>query len=295
MRISSQSAIGTCKLPLKDRILLYKEAGFDTYDISVNKEILEGATFDGEDYLEKARAFRAFTDEIGMTCNQAHAPFGSHTIYNDPDNEQAIADILRSMEISAVLGARIIVVHPIKPEGRRFPEDPEFSFTENLRFYRRLIPYAEKYGIKIAAENMWEYSNGAGVPGDSMCSRPHVFCRLLDELDSEYVVACLDIGHAALVATDIPAFIHALGRKRLQALHVHDVDGVKDLHTLPYLSKIDYEAVCRALGEIGYEGDLTFEAGAFFTRFPDALLPAAIRFMHETGKYLASEIDKARA
>ena len=294
MKISIQSWVSGCTLPLRERLRLFKNAGFDTYDASVYEEIKEGGAFFGADYLAKAHAFRAYADELGIACNQAHAPFGARSIYNNPDNAEALEDFRLSMEISAVLGASAIVIHPTKPKPIRFVEDPELSFAENIRFYRKLIPYAKQYGIKIAIENMWEYSNGAHVPGDSMCSRAKDFCRLLDELDSEHVVGCLDIGHVQLVAADIPTFIRTMGNKRLRALHVHDVDGVHDIHTLPYLSKVDYGAVCRALGEIGYEGDLTFEACGFFARFPEKLLPAAMRFMYETGVHLVREIDRAR-
>jgi sugar phosphate isomerase/epimerase len=104
-------------------------------------------------------------------------------------------------------------------------------------------------------------------------------------------VACLDIGHAPLVGVDPCELIRALGRDRLKALHVHDVDGINDLHTLPYLSKINWDSVCAALKEIGYEGDLTFEAGNFVTPLPTELSAAAAKFMVAAGRHL---IDKIR-
>ena len=294
MKVVVQSSMSGCNLPLRDRLLMFQKAGFTAYDISVCQEMAEGGAFCGEEYLAAAHEHRAYADSLGLICDQAHAPFGSRTIYNDPDSEEATKDFARAMEISAILGARVIVVHPVKPKPIRFVDDPELSFEVNRRFYSKLIPYAKQYGIKIAVENMWEYSNGARVPGDSMCSRARDFCRLLDEIDSEYVVGCLDVGHVQLVAADLAQFVRTLGSKRLQALHVHDVDGVQDQHTLPYLSKIDFAPFCRALGEIGYEGNLTFETCCFFTRFPEALLPAALRFTRAVGEHLVREIDKAR-
>ncbi|MBQ8005797.1 MAG: hypothetical protein IJ303_05755 [Clostridia bacterium] len=41
--------------------------------------------------------------------------------------------------------------------------------------------------------------------------------------------------------------IDVLGKDRLKALHVHDVDGHSDLHTLPFFSKIDWNSILKAL------------------------------------------------
>ena len=80
--------------------------------------------------------------------------------------------------------------------------------------------------------------------------------------------------------------IRGLGKKRLQALHVHDTDGYRDLHTLPFTSGNDFRLIMRLLREIGYEGDLTFEADSFYAGFPDEMLPDVAEFMQKTGRQL---------
>ena len=42
----------------------------------------------------------------------------------------------------------------------------------------------------------------------------------------------------------------------------------------------------RLLYEIGYEGDLTFEADNFYAAFPDEMLPDVALFMQKTGRQL---------
>ena len=44
----------------------------------------------------------------------------------------------------------------------------------------------------------------------------------------------------------------------------------------------------QTLHEIGYQGDITFEAGTFFRNFPEPLLPSAAKLMADVGKYFAS-------
>lgn len=288
MRVSTNT-IASLRMPLCQKIKMLADAGFDCYDISLFSGNDQQELF-VENYREKARELRTYADTVGIACNQAHAPFGG--IYGLPDNEEGFSAVVRSMEIAAILGAPIIVVHPI--QHLNYAEYRDELFEMNLDYYHRLIPYAEGFGIKIATENMWQNNCGARVPTDSVCSRSREFCRMVDTVDSPYLVGCLDIGHVSLMGADIPAFIRAMGKERLRALHVHDTDFRNDLHTLPFLGKIDFAPICEALGEIGYEGDLTFEAGNFYTRIPTELLPAAARMMYETGRYLAEEIECAK-
>ena len=265
------------------------EIGYDALDMNLITCIYNDEFSDSN--LEATCAMLLKTaKECGIYFNQAHAPFGG--IYGTPDNEEGFAAVVRSMEIAAILGASIIVVHPC--QHLNYAEYREELFAINLDYYKRLIPYAERFGIKIATENMWQNNCGARVPTDSVCSRSREFCRMVDEIGSPYLVGCLDIGHVSLMGADIPAFIRAMGKERLRALHVHDTDFVSDLHTLPFLGKIDFAPICEALGEIGYEGDFTFEAGNFFKRMPVELLPDAARMMYETGRYLADGIERAR-
>jgi sugar phosphate isomerase/epimerase len=64
------------------------------------------------------------------------------------------------------------------------------------------------------------------------------------------------------VDTSAVEMIHALGH-RLQALHIHDNDKWQDSHQIPFSMKIDFEAVAKALKDIGYQGYLTLEADAY--------------------------------
>ena len=142
---------------------------------------------------------------------------------------------------------------------------------------------------------MWQYNRANRNIIDGPCARPSDFCRYVDAVDSEWMTACLDIGHAALVGEDIPDFIRKLGRDRLKALHVSDNEFLTDAHKLPFEQKIDYTKVVKALAEIGYEGDFTFEADGTYKDKPAELLPACAAYMEKVGRYLVGEIEKARS
>ena len=85
-----------------------------------------------------------------------------------------------------------------------------------------------------------------------------------------------------------------MGPKRLQALHVHDVDYLNDCHTMPFMERLDWNEICKALGEIGYEGDFTFEADTFLFNLPKELQLDGARLMGKVGRYLISQIESYR-
>ena len=74
-------------------------------------------------------------------------------------------------------------------------------------YYKSYIPYCEKFGIKVATENMWQWDDVNKKIIDSVCSKPKEFCELIDVINSKWIVGCLDIGHAQLVGEDIGNFI----------------------------------------------------------------------------------------
>ncbi len=285
----------TSKLPerfgYKETIKMIAEAGFDAYDMSFFTSSASAPNpFFSDDYVEFAKSIRAYADEIGIKCNQAHAPFSSS--FGDAEkDEKRFNEIVRSMECAAILGASAIVVHPCQHLKYDIEGNPGILRSINIEFYSRLIPYCEKFGIKVACENMWQWSDRYGRIMHSTCSRAEEFVDYIDSIGSEWVVACLDIGHTALVDEKNERMINLLGKNRLKALHVHDVDGHSDLHTLPFLSKIDWNSTMKALGNIRYEGDFTFEVSGFFNVLPKELVPGALRFMYETGRYLISLIN----
>ena len=289
MLLSSSHSQFARKMSTEDAIVLMADAGFDAIDFSFHiSEEYYGEQTDGELGKEKFLRWRDLAESRGLVFNQAHAPEGSS--YRDLDRSiRRFHDIRRAIRNASYLGIPVVVVHPV--QHLQYCEEgvPEQLFEWNMQFYNALKPYCEEYGVKVALENMWQQPGGLKID-HSTCSRPEEFVRYVDTLNSEWFVACLDIGHAPIVGVDPCELIRALGKDRLKALHVHDVDGKDDLHTLPYLSKINWDSVCAALKEIGYEGDLTFEAGAFVNPLPKELSLAAGKFMVATGRHLISKI-----
>ena len=100
------------------------------------------------------------------------------------------------------------------------------------------------------------------------CATSKDFNAVLDAANDDYLVACLDIGHAEMMGeiANATELIYALGN-RLKALHIHDNDKWKDSHQIPFSMKIDFASVAKALKDIGYDGYFTLEADCYLRNF----------------------------
>jgi excinuclease ABC subunit B len=143
------------------------------------------------------------------------------------------------MEIAAILGAKIIVVHP--KQHLEYAEYSKELFEMNVEFYKSLIPYCEKFGIKVATENMWQWDNVNKKIIDSVCSKPQEFCDLIDEINKT-----TEKGYRTLVTTltkrmaeMLTAYLKDAGL-RVEYMHseIHTLDRVEILRNLR-LNKFD--------------------------------------------------------
>lgn len=271
----------------EEAVVEMQKAGLDAIDFSFFELKYCGDEINGMDAKRYFRAVKELADEKGIVFNQAHAPMPS-SFADEIETAKMFDHIVRSIRNASYLEIPLIVVHPVQHIPYWTEGTPEHLFEMNMDFYGRLKPYSEEYGVKIALENMWHYRSRQIT--HSVCSRAEEFNKYLDTLNSDCFVGCLDIGHATLVCENAEDMIRKMGKDRLQALHVHDVDGIKDLHTLPYYGITDWDQVAKALKEIGYEGDFTFEVGGFFDPLPKELFPVAAAQMVATGRHIMNKI-----
>ena len=274
----------------REAVRLIAEAGFDGVDCSFFDMKKEGSVWCADGWKDYAVELRAYTEDLGLVFRQAHAPFHT-TIGEEPYDSDMRQKILRAMEAAALLGVENIVVHAIRHLNYHIHR--ERLFQMNLDFYRSLIPYCEEFGIRVCVENVYRTDRNRWVLTDGICTRPEEFAALLDEIGSPWIGGCLDIGHAALVSQDPADMIRRMG-SRISCLHVHDVDYTHDNHTMPFTQKLDWDSITEALGQIGYQGDFTFEAAQSVLNLPQELWPEGLRLLERVGRYLIRRIDASR-
>ena len=269
---------------------IYKNAGFDALDYSLNGMVNDASPLNGNDYLTFAEEIRKQADRIGIEINQTHAPFTfPYERWSDETTYREIVypRLVRSIEISAVMGARVVVMHPLHHFTYRGHEEEIFRL--NMDFFRSLIPVCRECGIIVGIENMWQMDAKRKCIVHDTCSAKEEFIRYIDTLDSEYMAACLDTGHIGLPLQDDEAqdVIIALGHDRLKALHVHDNNFRADSHSLPFQGKLNWQAIMNALADIRYSGDFTYEVNTEFMRYADnRFIPIGAGYMADIGRYL---------
>lgn len=273
----------------KTAISVIKEAGFDAIDCSMFSMQNDLSSFCADNYREYAEDIKTYADSLGIEFVQGHAPFPSFDASRPEYNAKIEPRIIRSIEISGILGLKHLIIHPISPIQK--PNDADLK-EFNLSYYRALLPYAKEYGVTVCLENMWGWDDKRGYIVPNVCSLSRDLAEYVDELDSEYFAACLDLGHSALVGEDVADAIITLGHDRLKALHVHDNGYRSDDHKLPFQGKLDWSSITAALGRIKYAGNLTFEADNFMVGLPadKELFLAAERYMESVGRYLIKKI-----
>ncbi len=264
------------------------EAGFEAIDFSMYTP--DGAVF-GRGGIALVREMRRIAEGCGVCFNQAHAPFAKYKPQEEAreENRKLFEQTCRSIEIAGELGAERIIVHPafICPHI-----DASQRFEMNMEIYSRLLEVARANNVIIAIENMYgRHKDKSSKLIRNVCSHAEEFIRYVDALDTPYITACVDVGHAGLVGESASSMILALD-KRVTCIHIHDNDFYEDIHTLPFFGDINFNSVIRALRDIGYTGDVTLEADGFLKDLPDELWSHGLRFMAGVAGYLRDELTK---
>ena len=288
MRISTEISSTALLVGEERAIEVLAKAGFDCYDLSMfvmarwksKSECYdcEDHPFHGPDYLKFVRRLRKVADDCGITCNQSHAPFPSH-------NEKIACYFERALECTAEAGGKICIIHP-----QCFA-----TVEENAEFYGKLLPLAKSYGVRIATENMWNWDKEEDHAIPCACSTAESFVAHVDAVNDPYLVACLDIGHAEMrgLGTDCVEMIHALGKERLQALHIHDNDKWHDSHRLPFTMDIDFKPIVKALKDIDYQGDFTLEVDHHMKAYGVERIDEGARALAESVRKLVRMYEEA--
>ena len=273
-------------------IELIARAGFDAIDYTMSALAKDGNVLDSDNYKDYVYDLREAAKRNDIVFNQGHAVTGVGI--DDPEIAYKIlADKnIRCLEIAGLLGMKTLVVHPYGTGiyvGRE-----EEALERNMKYFNILLPYAEEYGVIIACENMWCTDKKRKVKRGSIFSNPYEHAGFIDEMNSEFFAACLDLGHTSLDGREPQDSIKVLG-KRLAALHVHDNDYLDDMHTLPGLSEMNWEEITKALAEADYRGDFTLETNHFFDSFEtEEEIRLGLKLSEVIGRKMIGKIEKYR-
>lgn len=287
-----------------------RRAGFDCVDFS-----LHGYLINKEIYREEINAFfdmpmgelesffashREAARRAGVAIHQMHMPYPIYV----PKGSQKLNTYLwhevapKSMRLCAFMGCKYIVIHGFKLARFLGSETEEWKRTE--AFLEFLAPMAKEMGITVCIENLYDGIADHLIEGPCCDVRKCVerIDRMNEKYGAEVLGFCFDTGHANVIGLDFEKFITTLGR-RLKVLHIHDNDGVRDLHQIPFTftrtrentSSTDWDGFIRGLKKIRFDGVLNFETGPALNAFPETLHEDVLGFIAKIGRYFAERLD----
>jgi sugar phosphate isomerase/epimerase len=186
---------------------------------------------------------------------------------NHPDKierQRVLDDFARAVDIAAAFGSpHINTTIPVpggayrKPRGSEadkttfvMPEGYDFSrdwntFVESIDW---CAERAAKAGLKLSLECF------AG----SICSTPHAWLRLFDEVKAPNLGIQLDTSHLVTQRFDVVTAIYMIPG-RVVHVHCKDNDGMTRGNLPPGSGIVDYPEVVKALKTNGFDGVLSIE------------------------------------
>ncbi|MBR5869518.1 MAG: sugar phosphate isomerase/epimerase [Clostridia bacterium] len=236
-------------------------------------------------------ALRAFCNENkaaalrhSITINQLHGPWPTYDT-DDVNRAEGWRCFHRAVLACHMMEIPYMVFHPQMPYGwGHDPEpDPELGTKLTLDLMYDLLPDCEKYGVTICLENM---------PFRSQKISPmEQIVGVLKTVNHPNAGICFDTGHSLVFKHDI-ADMARLAAPYLKCLHVHDNDGTRDGHRVPFHSEgtADWNRFTDALAEINYRGVLSLECMGDIPDVPMELRLSYEKVTYATGRYLADQV-----
>jgi L-ribulose-5-phosphate 3-epimerase len=228
--------LGVSSGPILPHFERLKEAGF------VGVELPSPSKLDRDEVL-RAR------DKTGIIIHGVSGSVHWKDTLSDPDPgvvERGLAAIRQEIEEAKVYGGTTVLVVPAVVKPSVSYRD---AWTRSQAAIKTLIPHAEKNGIKIAIEEVW----------NKFLLSPVEFARYIDEFQSPWVGAYFDVGN--VVEYGYPQeWIRELG-KRILKIHIKEYKKEKRFGYPLGEGEIAWPEVTKALHEIGYDGWITAEVG----------------------------------
>ena len=226
--------------------------GFDAVEVFATR-----AHFDYRDARAIAQLAEWLSD-LRLPFHSMHAPIvdairggkwvGAYSIAagDEARRKAAVAEIAATLKVAVIAPFAYLVVHLGIPDGQSAPPNDNQPDAAR-RSVEEIVALASEVNVRVALEVM-----------PNMLSSATAICHLIEEqLEGLDVGMCLDYGHANLMGDLSDAIETVSGH--LWTTHVHDNDGRKDDHRVPFAGRIDWDAAIMETQKIGYDGVLMFE------------------------------------
>ncbi|HEY1308411.1 MAG TPA: sugar phosphate isomerase/epimerase family protein [Vicinamibacterales bacterium] len=207
---------------------------------------------------DAASALAEWLSDTRIELHSVHAPIVeslqagrwigsfSNASGDDTRRKAALSETEAALGIAKLIPFRYLVVHLGMPTVEKVPPGDN-QRDPARRSLEQIVEMASGMNVRVAVEV---------IPNP--LSSADVLAHLIeDQLEGLDIGVCLDYGHAHLMG-DVGEAIETLSG-HLWTTHVHDNNGRRDEHLLPYAGTIDWDAAMMETQKVGYDGLLMFE------------------------------------
>jgi sugar phosphate isomerase/epimerase len=226
--------------------------GFEAVEVFATR-----AHFDYHD-RRAADELAEWLSDLRLELHSMHAPIvdairggkwvGSFSIASGDEarRKAAVAEARATLKVAGTVPFKYLVVHLGVPDGQAAPPGDNQPDAAR-RSVEEIVALASEMNVRVALE----------VMPNALSSAAAIVHLIEDQLDGLDVGICLDYGHANLMG-DLGEAVETVAG-HLWTTHVHDNDGRRDDHRVPFTGSIDWDAAIVETQKIGYEGVLMFE------------------------------------
>lgn len=214
------------ELPIKERYKLIKEIGFDGVLLWWSEN------FGRNEYRKGPQIAR----DAGLFIENIHTPIQNQNNLwsNNLDGEALTLCYLKCIEDCAEFDIPTMVVHL---------SDEDHTHNElGLERMKKITEKAEQLGVNVALENLRNLVN---------------LTYILEKIGSKHIGFCYDCGHHYRYYPE-KDFLSMYG-SRLMALHLHDNNGSRGQHGLPFDGTTDWSKTMKEIAKTNYSGAIAIE------------------------------------
>lgn len=246
-------------MPLRDRLVLAREAGIEGIEIP---------QFETQAQVEEVAALAA---ELGIEVHSVMGGTHWQLPLSSTDEEvrlQGVEGIKRALQVAKWAGAPVVLVVPGVVN-----DDVSYAAAYELsrKSLYEILPTAEDLGVAMLLENVW----------NKFLLSPLEMREYIDSFETPLVQGYFDVGNILLYGYP-HQWIEILGH-RVKRIHVKDFDVNTRQFVALLTGSVDYPRVVNALRGVGYDGYLTAEL-AVYRQYPE-------QFVYDTAQHLQCIID----
>ena len=207
---------------------------------------------------------KKYADSIGLEIGQTHGQIKGF-VGKKEDDDALIANGRIDCMAAAALGAPYVIIHSVTTIFMGPDCPPKTMHDLNFDMFNRLIPFAKKYGVKIASET---FGDATGLGCCDFFGNLDEFQKSFNRVravsdNADWLTTCVDTGHSNKATrfngNPSPADVIRILGPNVSALHLNDNDTLTDQHKIPMTGTINWRDVFDALDEVNYQGNYNME------------------------------------